>query len=196
VQLFSILARTLALRDEEAAHLAAVARGERAALRALYDRLSGHALAVALRILSSRPEAEEVVQDVFLEVWTRASLFDRTRGSARTWVLSMARNRAIDRLRSRGVAARAVDGIGAEGRPAETTPLESAVQRQARERIQAALRELPPEQRQVLELGYFEGLSQREIASRLNEPLGTVKSRSRAALEKLARVLSAEGAAP
>jgi RNA polymerase sigma-70 factor (ECF subfamily) len=196
VQLFSILARTLVPRDEDAAHLLAIAHGERAALRTLYDRLGGHALAVALRILGARSEAEEVVQDVFLEVWTRASLYDPARGSARTWVLSMARNRAIDRLRSRGVAARVVDGVRAEVRPAEATPLESVVERQARERIQAALRELPAEQRQVLELGYFEGLSQSEIAARLNEPLGTVKSRSRAALEKLARLLSAEGATP
>jgi RNA polymerase sigma-70 factor, ECF subfamily len=191
---FSILARTLAARDENDALVAAVARGDREALRGLYDRLSGHALAVALRVLSSRPEAEEVVQDAFIEVWTRAAQFDAARGSARTWVLSIARNRAIDRLRSRGVAARVADGIRAEPIASGATPLENAVDRQARERIQAALRELPSEQRQVLELSYFEGLSQSEIAARLREPLGTVKSRSRAALDKLGRVLSPEGA--
>ncbi len=196
MHLFSILARAVGVRDEDAVCLEGVVRGEREALRAFYDRLSGKVLAVALRILGARSEAEEVVQDVFLEVWTRAGLFDAGRGSARTWVLSMARNRAIDRLRSRGAQARAVDGVRAEVRVEEATPLESVVERQARERIQAALRELPEEQRRVLELGYFEGLSQTEIAARLQEPLGTVKSRSRAALEKLARALSTEGAAP
>jgi RNA polymerase sigma-70 factor (ECF subfamily) len=190
-------ARLVAARDDEAGLLTAVARGERASLRALYDRLSAHALAVALRVLGSRSEAEEVVQDVFMDVWARATQFDPARGAARTWILSMARNRAIDRLRSRGAAARAVDGAFAQALTApvaDATPLEKAEQRQARERIQAALAELPPEQRLVLELGYFEGLSQTEIAERLREPLGTIKSRARAALEKLARVLTTEGA--
>jgi RNA polymerase sigma-70 factor (ECF subfamily) len=194
--LFAIGARHVAPEDDDAAVLAAIGRGERASLRILYDRLSGLTLAVALRILGSRSEAEEVVQDAFMDVWTRATRYDPSRGSARTWVLSIARNRAIDRLRSRGVAARAVDGARAQAEVAPSpgaTPLETAVERQARERIQAALLELPPEQRQVLELGYFEGFSQSEIADQLREPLGTVKSRVRAALDKLARALS-EGA--
>jgi RNA polymerase sigma-70 factor (ECF subfamily) len=181
--------------EDEAALLARIAGGERAALRSLYDRLSGVTFAVALRILTSRPEAEEVVQDCFLDVWTRARLYDPARGSARTWVVSIARNRAIDRLRSRGGAAKATDAARAEAALAVegTTPLETAERRQARERIQAALAELPAEQRQVLELGYFEGLTQSEIAERVGEPLGTIKSRVRAALEKLARTL-ADGA--
>jgi RNA polymerase sigma-70 factor (ECF subfamily) len=191
--LLAIGARLTAARDEEAGLIAAVARGERAPLRHLYDRLAGHSLAVALRVLGSRPEAEEVVQDVFVEVWTRAALFDATRGSARTWVLSMTRNRAIDRVRSRGASARMVDGARAEAEvasPLGVSPLESVVQREAREQIQSALALLSDEQRHVLELGYFEGLSQSEIAERLGQPLGTVKSRVRAAMEKLAAALS------
>ena len=195
--LLAIGARLTASRDEEAGLIAAVARGERAPLRHLYDRLAGHALAVAMRVLGSRPEAEEVVQDVFVEVWTRAALFDATRGSARTWVLSMTRNRAIDHVRSRGASARMVDGVRAEAAvsPLGTTPLESAVARESREQIQAALAVLSDDQRQVLELGYFEGLSQSEISERLGQPLGTVKSRVRAALEKLAGAIAGRGSA-
>jgi RNA polymerase sigma-70 factor (ECF subfamily) len=197
--LFAIGARSVAGRDDEASLLAAVANGDRAALRGLYDRLGGVALAVALRILSSRSEAEEVVQDCFVDVWTRARLFDPARGSARTWVVSIARNRAIDRLRSRGGQAKATDAARAEaavsGASTGATPLETAERRQSRDRIQAALGELPAEQRLVLELGYFEGLSQSEIAERTGEPLGTIKSRVRAALEKLARLLGEGGRA-
>ena len=195
--LLAIGARFTAARDEEAGLIAAVARGERDPLRHLYDRLAGHSLAVALRVLGSRSEAEEVVQDVFVEVWTRAALFDATRGSARTWVLSMTRNRAIDRVRSRGASARMVDGVRAEAAvsPLGTTPLESAVARESREQIQAALTVLSDDQRQVLELGYFEGLSQSEISERLGQPLGTVKSRVRAALEKLAGAIAGRGSA-
>ncbi|HWE31021.1 MAG TPA: sigma-70 family RNA polymerase sigma factor [Polyangia bacterium] len=195
--LLAIGARLTAARDEEAELVAAVARGEREPLRHLYDRLAGHALAVAVRVLGSRPEAEEVVQDVFVDVWTRAALFDATRGTARTWVLSMTRNRSIDRVRSRGAAARLVDGVRGEAAvaPAGTTPLESAVSRETREQIQSALDVLSAGQRQVLELGYFEGLSQSEIAERLGQPLGTVKSRVRAALEKLAAAVAGRGGA-
>jgi RNA polymerase sigma-70 factor (ECF subfamily) len=188
-------AGALGAGEDEAALLEAIASGERAALRDLYDRMGGVALAVAQRILGARSEAEEVVQDCFLDVWTRARTYDRTRGSARTWVVSIARNRAIDRLRSRGGAARATDAARAEAAfaVAGATPLETAERRQARERIAAALAELPAEQRQVLELGYFEGLTQSEIAERTGEPLGTIKSRVRAALDKLAKAL-ADGA--
>jgi RNA polymerase sigma-70 factor (ECF subfamily) len=196
--LLVIGARLTAARDEEAGLIVAVARGERDSLRTLYDRLAGHALAVAMRVLGSRPEAEEVVQDVFVEVWTRAALFDATRGSARTWLLSMTRNRAIDRLRSRGAAARVADGVRAEVAvtPLGSSPLESVVAREAREQIQAALAVLSTDQRQVLELGYFEGLSQSEIAERLGQPLGTVKSRMRAAMEKLAAALAVASSSP
>jgi RNA polymerase sigma-70 factor (ECF subfamily) len=180
--------------DGDAELLARIARGDRAALAALYEALGGQALAVALRVLASRSDAEEVLQDAFVEVWTRAASFDPDRGGARAWVLAIARNRAIDRLRRRGAVARMVSGAANEPPSTGTTPLELVEQRQAREKIQTALGELTPEQRQVLELGYFEGLSQREIATRLNEPLGTIKTRVRAALQKLAALVP--GAVP
>jgi RNA polymerase sigma-70 factor (ECF subfamily) len=122
-------------------------------------------------------------------VWTRAALFDVARGRGRVWVLSIARNRAIDRLRSRDAAGRAARGAEAEPEPPPVTPLESAEQREARQRIQNALAALSPEQRRVLELGYFEGLSQSEMAEKLGEPLGTIKSRVRLAMEKLAQLV-------
>jgi RNA polymerase sigma-70 factor (ECF subfamily) len=189
--LLAILQPANAGEDAEASLLSRVARGDRAALRKLYDRLSGQALAVSLRILGSRSEAEEVVQEVFLEVWGRAASFDVHRGRGRTWVLSIARNRAIDRFRSRDAAGRAVEGARAQSapEPPAVTPLESAEQRETRQRIQAALATLSPEQRRVLELGYFEGLSHSEMAEKLGEPLGTVKSRVRLALEKLAQLI-------
>jgi RNA polymerase sigma-70 factor (ECF subfamily) len=194
----SLLLMALGLRprpvDADAELLARIARGDRAALAALYEALGGQALAVALRVLASRSDAEEVLQDAFVEVWTRAKSYDPDRGGARAWVLAIARNRAIDRLRRRGAVARMVSGAANEPTAAGTTPLELVEQRQAREKIQAALRELTPEQRQVLELGYFEGLSQSEIAARLNEPLGTIKTRVRAALQKLAALVP--GAVP
>jgi RNA polymerase sigma-70 factor (ECF subfamily) len=175
--------------DSDAELLARIARGDRAALASLYQALGGQALAVALRVLSSRSDAEEILQDAFVEVWTRAKSYDADRGGARAWVLAIARNRAIDRLRRRGAVARMVSGAANEPTATGTTPLELVEQRQAREKIQEALRELTPEQRQVLELGYFEGLSQSEIAARLNEPLGTIKTRVRAALQKLAALV-------
>ena len=175
--------------DADGALLKAVARGDRAALASLYQALAGTALAVALRVLASRADAEEILQDTFVEVWTRAATFDPQRGGARTWVLSIARNRAIDRLRRRGAVSRMVTGAAAEPTPTGATPLELVEQRQSRDEIKAALLELNPEQRQVLELGYFEGLSQSEIAARLQEPLGTVKTRVRAALQKLAALV-------
>jgi RNA polymerase sigma-70 factor (ECF subfamily) len=166
-----------------------IARGDREALGTLYQALGGQALAVALRVLSSRSDAEEVLQDAFVEVWTRAKSYDVTRGGARAWVLAITRNRAIDRLRRRGAVARMVSGAASEPVAQGTTPLELVAERQARDKIQAALQGLSPEQRLVLELGYFEGLSQSEIAAKLDEPLGTIKTRVRAALQKLATLV-------
>jgi RNA polymerase sigma-70 factor (ECF subfamily) len=180
--------------DEEARLLERVQRGDRAALRALYQRVGGQAMAVAVRVLGAQSEAEEVVQDSFVDVWGRAAQFDAVRGSARAWMLSMVRNRAIDRLRTRGANSRMIDRVrdGHTDRPRSPTPLELAEQREARERVQRALAALTNEQRHAIELAYFEGLSQSEIAARLGEPLGTVKSRVRAAMEKLASLIKSD----
>jgi RNA polymerase sigma-70 factor (ECF subfamily) len=185
--LLAVVARAAAAADE--ALLRRVAAGEPAALRQVYDRCAPLALALAARILRSRSEAEEVVQDAFLEAWKRAKSYDARRGTALAWVLSIARSRALDRLRSRGSGDRAAQALQREDNAPVPLPIESAEQRQARERIQAALAALPAEQRAVLELAYFEGLTQTEIASRTGDPLGTVKTRCRLALEKLAGLL-------
>lgn len=168
-------------------------------MRGLYARCAGRAWAVVLRILGSRADAEEVLQEAFLEVWRRAREFDPSRGGLETWVMTIARTRAIDRLRALGTVARVTADAAAQPPPVSATPpdpSEQAVQRQDRERVAAAMRELPPEQRQVVELAYFEGLSQREIAERTGDPLGTVKTRARLALEKLASLLGESATRP
>ena len=179
--------------DEESSLLGKMARADRTALKALYDRLAPQAFGVAMRVLSSRSEAEDTIQDSFLDVWARCGQYDPMRGSGRAWVLAIVRNRAIDRLRSRAASARMVDRAENESvhsaQPAG--PLEVAEQSEARVQIQSALSELSADQRRALELAYFEGLSQSEIAEHLDEPLGTVKTRIRAAMEKLSRILPA-----
>jgi RNA polymerase sigma-70 factor (ECF subfamily) len=182
----AVLARAAAA-DE--ALIRRVAGGDSRALRQLYDRCAPLALALALRIVRSRSEAEDVVQEAFLEAWKRAGSFDARRGSALSWVLAISRSRALDRLRARGSADRAAQEFAREEAAPVQLPIESAEQRQERERIQAALAALPQEQRAILELAYFEGLTQSEIAARTGDPLGTVKTRCRLALEKLAGLL-------
>jgi RNA polymerase sigma-70 factor, ECF subfamily len=167
-----------------------VARGDQSALRTLYDRHASRALAIAVRVLRAQSEAEEVVQETFLELWKRAPDFDAERGTASAWIASIARSRAIDRLRSRGSAERTARNMSDESlAELPPSPLESVEQRMWREKIQEALATLPPEQRLVLEQAYFEGLTQREIAAKTGHPLGTIKTRVRLALEKLTALL-------
>jgi RNA polymerase sigma-70 factor (ECF subfamily) len=169
-----------------------VALGRGAAMREVYARCGARAFAVALRLLPSRADAEEVLQETFLEVWRRAREFDPERGGLETWVTTIARTRAIDRLRAMGTVARVVEGAAHQPPPVSAMPPapdEAAAQGQGRVRLLAALARLPAEQREVVELAYFEGLSQREIAERTGDPLGTVKTRARLALEKLGDLL-------
>jgi RNA polymerase sigma-70 factor (ECF subfamily) len=184
--LLAVLAHTGAAEESLLRRMAA---GDSMALRQLYERCSPIVLALALRILRNRGEAEDVVQEAFVEAWKRARSFDPRRGTAFSFVLAIARSRALDRLRSRGAEGRATQAFALEEKKPVPLPIESAEQRQDRERIQGALASLPPEQRNVLELAYYEGLSQTEIAARTGDPLGTVKTRCRLALEKLAGLL-------
>ena len=154
-------------------------------------------MAIALRVLKDRTEAEDVVQETFLEIWKRAAEFDANRGGADAWIVTIARSRAIDRLRSRDSAARAATASATPAPlPRAAPPLELAEERQNRERIAAALATLPSEQRAAIELAYFEGLTQREISERTGDPLGTVKTRVRLAIEKLAAILEGGGPPP
>jgi RNA polymerase sigma-70 factor, ECF subfamily len=175
-----------------------IAAGDQVALRRLYDRMAGRVRAIALRVLGQPGDADDVVQDTFVEVWNRASQFDPKRGSLVTWVTTIAHHRAVDRLRRRATrpTAAATSDVRDELStvPAvTTTPQESAEHGQARERVQRALAALTPEQREAIELMYFGGLSQSEAAEQLGQALGTFKSRVRAAMAQLSQLLDELG---
>jgi RNA polymerase sigma-70 factor (ECF subfamily) len=157
------------------------------ALEALYDRHAPLLLALAKRILDSTAEGEEVLQEVFLHVWNRAERYDPARSSVPTWLVLITRSRAIDRLRSRKVSERTHEAAQTEGENGHTSPegVETVFQGERRQRVQHELRQLPPEQRQVLEMAFYDGLSQTEIAGRTSIPLGTVKTRTLLAMKKL-----------
>lgn len=179
---------------DDATLLRRIAAGDQGSLRTLYERAAPVALAVAVRILGSRGEAEEAVQDAFVQAWQRAETYDERRGPAVGWVTSIVRSRALDRLRARaslGRTAQAMSDAGAlAGGPAQ---MESVEGRQRRLRVHEALCQLPEEQRASLELAYFAGLTQKEIAESTAVPIGTVKTRCRLALQKLASILEEEG---
>jgi RNA polymerase sigma-70 factor (ECF subfamily) len=159
--------------------------GDAGGLEELYDRYGDLLYALVVRIVGRAAEAEDVLQEAWLQVWKSAARYDAGRGSVAAWLVTLARSRAIDRLRSLGSRARAETAAGAEPPPAIDDASAGAQQRQARDRVASALAGLPPQTRQVLELAYFEGLSQSEIAARLGVPLGTVKSWTRQGLLKL-----------
>ena len=171
--------------------LAAVRLGDRLAFRALYDRFAPELLALCERILHHRADAEDALADVFWEVWKRRDRYDVTRGPARPYLMTLARSRAIDRLRSH--AARPESRADAGSRLADQRELtaaaplpdESAADGETRVRIIAALAELDVRQREAMELSYYEGLSHQQIADRLGAPLGTVKTHIRKGLLKL-----------
>jgi len=176
--------------------LRAVARGDEAAFARVYDRYAPILLGLMLRILRSRPEAEDVLQEVFLQVWQQARSFDPARGRAFTWLATLARSRAIDRLRAVDSRERAAQRSAEEGgAPAAETQGwadEEAIRAERAEAVRAALAELPEEQRQVLVLAYLDGMSQSEIAAAKNQPLGTVKTRTRTGLKRLSDTLRAK----
>jgi RNA polymerase sigma-70 factor (ECF subfamily) len=180
---------------DDLALLRRVAVREEAALAELYDRFAPLLLAVARRILGATAEPEEVLQDAFFQVWLQAERYDPSRSSVSTWLVLIARSRALDRLRSRRSHERATTAAAAE--PA--APLDASSAGEARvlhaersERVRTALAELPSEQREVLELAFFGGLSQSEIAATTGAPLGTVKTRALLAMKKLRQALREE----
>lgn len=166
--------------------------GDDAALGELYDRYGGPAFALAYRMLGDRGVAEDIVQEAFLAVWRRGSTFDSERGSVKSWLLSIVRNAAIDRTRGRHrhrLGEVAIDDVAY--RLASEDVWEDVSRNIDQENVRRALGSLPPEQRETLELAYFGGLTQVEIAERTGEPLGTVKSRARLGLRRLERALRA-----
>lgn len=187
-------ARPTAVSDLEL--VARAASGDERAVAALYDRFGTMLYAVAYRIAGERADAEEVVFEGFAQAWRDAARFESSRGSVAAWLTMIVRSRALDVVRARNRRARAADsaaaaepygapGLGAPG-PAPSDPVEHAERAVA---VRRALEELPAAQREAIELAYFSGLSQSEIATRLNEPLGTVKTRVRVGMQRLRELL-------
>jgi RNA polymerase sigma-70 factor (ECF subfamily) len=165
--------------------------GDEAALSTLYDRYSPMLFGMLTRILNDRQAAEEVLQDIFLQVWRNGAQFDASRGSMPAWLMVMGRNRAISRLRGRRDREVLEENEGDfAGTFVSTQNIEEEASRaQMARNVSAALAQLPKEQRQAVELAYFEGMTQSEIAVRTGTPLGTVKTRVRTAMQSLRQIL-------
>lgn len=172
-----------------------LAAGHTHALEQLYDRYGTLSYSVAVRLLGDPAKAEDVVQDVFLRLWSGAAGFDLTRGSLRTWVLTSIRNRSIDYLRGRGAHERREREIPAhiEASGVGSDPWQEVAQSLEQETVRRALQTLLREQRHAIELAYFGGYTQREIAEMIRVPLSTVKGRMRLGLEKLHSYLQGRG---
>ena len=170
--------------------ICALRSGQVQALSLLYDRYSRLVYGLALKILANSEEAEDITQDIFLALWQRQT-YNPARGSLGSFLTTMTRSRAIDKLRSRGTRYRFLlrwEGM-ARSETVTAAPLEQASLKERSQIIYAALEQLPSNERRVLEIAYYEGLSQSEIAKRLEIPLGTVKTRSRQGLLKLRQAL-------
>ena len=169
------------------------AQGDKRSFEEFYERFCGVLFSTAYRVLNNQEAAEDVLQDVFIQIWEKAPLYDPTRGKPLTWALTLTRNKAIDRLRGLQRRARLQDNIEKEASTFEQFDdrsaldgLESVEQAAI---VRAALQRLSSDQRQTLELAFFSGLTQTEIADRLKQPLGTIKARVRRGMIKLRDML-------
>jgi RNA polymerase sigma-70 factor, ECF subfamily len=170
--------------------IARFAARDRRAFASFYDRTVAFVFGLLLRILGDREAAEEVAQEVYVQLWRTAGTFDGGRSSALGWIATIARSRAIDRLRADASLRNAIHGLAAQPTPVQgPNPEEEASLRERRARVLEALASLPPEQRSTIELAFFQGLSHSEIARKTDTPLGTVKTRVRAAIGKLEQAL-------
>jgi RNA polymerase sigma-70 factor (ECF subfamily) len=166
-----------------------IAGGDEEAVASLYDHYKSILFSLILRILHSQSEAEDILQEVFLQVWKKAADFDEERGRPFTWLVTLARSRAIDRLRQLNSRERTAMEASRAAVEDWTDAAEDAIKAEQSAHLRSALAELPEEQRRALLLAYFEGLTQTEIAARLNAPLGTVKTRMRSGMIKLREIL-------
>jgi RNA polymerase sigma factor (sigma-70 family) len=176
--------------------LALTARGDRDAFARLYDMYGGAAYALALRIVRDRELSADVVQDAFLTVWRQASKFDPARGQPSSWILTLTHHKAVDIVRRE--QRRRAEALDEARESADSGPAveQQAWQSLARDQVRAAMAKLPDPQREVLELAYFAGYSQSELAERLALPIGTVKSRTFAAMTALRELLTQSGMNP
>lgn len=172
---------------DDRALLRAVAAGDKEALQQLYTRHSAVLFALSLRVLSDRTEAEDVLQEAFVQIWKTAGSFDEGRGKPLGWLIMLTRSRAIDRLRSRKTRARVTDSVARDASQIaeSTTPADEALASESQRKVREALKSLPSDQRVPIELAYFGGLTQFEIAQQLSQPLGTVKTRMRNGMMRL-----------
>jgi RNA polymerase sigma-70 factor (ECF subfamily) len=172
--------------------VARIAEGNETALAALYDATNRGVMALAVRILRDEDHAEEVLLDVYMQVWRRAAEYSAARGKPSAWLLTIARTRAIDRLRAKRSRSAREEPIGdqLDAVASADDPEAASARNEGRQRVLAAIATLPAEQKRAIELAFFPGLSHAEIAAKLGEPLGTVKTRIRLGMMKLREVLT------
>ena len=176
-------------QSEERLLLRRIANGDRVSFEELHARFAGLVHATVYQVLRDHQDTEDVAQDVFLSIWKKAKLYHESKGEPMTWVASLARNRAIDRIRARERRSRLRDAVQSDPEAVAPGAVPDAGQvASTRERggiVRSAVMQLTPEQRQVIEMAYFAGLSQSQIAEKIDAPLGTVKARMRRGLGKL-----------
>jgi RNA polymerase sigma-70 factor (ECF subfamily) len=180
-------------QDNDVALMQAIVARDEAALAQLYDRYRAILFGLLMRILNNREEAEDVLQEVFLQVWRKAGDFDENRGRPFTWLVTLGRSRGIDRLRTLATRERVVEAGAREVHEEISDAASDAFRSEQRGLVNDALAQLPEEQKRPLMLAYFEGLTQSEIATNLGAPLGTVKTRMRTGLMKLREQLAGKG---
>ena len=180
-------------QEDDVALLKAIAARNEAALAQLYDRYRAILFGLLMRILNNREEAEDVLQEVFLQVWRKATDFDENRGRPFTWLVTLARSRGIDRLRTLAARERVAETSAREVSEDISDAATDAFKSEQRGLVTKALSQLPDEQKRPLMLAYFDGLTQSEIAARLGAPLGTVKTRMRTGLISLRELLAGQG---
>ena len=183
--MFAVMTSECESAEEEAGLVAGVARGDEPSFRALYDRFSKPLFSLLIKMLQNQDDAEEVLQNVFLQIWRRSESYKPELSSVFTWLVMITRGRAIDRLRARQRHLAVVDRIAAEAPSGEPDAPAEAVDSDSRALVASALQRISEDQRQVIELAFFSGLSQAEISQRLSAPLGTVKARIRRGLMQL-----------
>jgi RNA polymerase sigma-70 factor (ECF subfamily) len=178
------------IQNNDVELLKAIAGGDETALAQIYDRYRVILFGLLMRILNNREEAEDVLQEVFLQVWRRAADFDEKRGRPFTWLVTVARSRGIDRLRNLAARERVAIAGAREESEVVSDAATDAFRSEQRGLVSTALQQLPEEQQRPLMLAYFDGLTQSEIATRLDAPLGTVKTRMRTGMMKLRELLA------